>query len=350
MVKEEKISGSLKTLVRGSSGEALILENIVANTLMGGASNPTSFSASTEWPFKVSPKKSFMEIGIFFQKAIERLPWRLVVNNVTITREFKPLICSMGSYGSFCKMILDITPIVSSKQITKFDILIEYNGLTPINLAHVSIIGVKEGYNVYSRFAYISGALSLPPGSSTKLVLSDKYTEHIKARLLVYMPHSMAKLNVGSETIEFMNISNVDGIQEVEVNLDLGVGAEINQLYFKNSSVKANYLPREVVISSLALLQLEKRGPKLVVEVSSVSDNYIEAAIVNNGDATASRIIVLSLAMGEILSRIHLDKLDPGERSETIKIPRRKDTLTTVRVIWRYIDTTKFNEVKIRPG
>gem|GEM_PF-5405752 len=349
-MKEERITGSLRTLLRGGSGEALVIENIVTNTLMGGTSNPTSFSVSAEWPFKVSPRKTLMEVGIFFQKAIERLPWRLVMNNVTITREFKPLVCSIGSYGSFCKMILDITPIVDSKQITSFDILVEYNGLTPINLAHVSIIGVKEGYNVYSRFTYISGALSLPPGSSSKFILPDRYSERVKARLLTYMPHSMAKLSISSEDIEFMSISNIDGLQEVEVNLDLGIGPEINQLYFKNSSTKANYLPREVVISSLALFQLEKKGPRLVVKVDKVMEDYVEATIVNNGDVTANRIIVLSLAMGEILARTYLDKLDPGEKSQTIKIPRRRDTLTTIRVIWRYIDRTEFSEVKIRPS
>jgi len=331
-------TGSLQLYLSGHGSIDLLYENSLPEIALGGSSHPTSYSVVFEHSLKASAiDRALLEVGIR-ASSMEIPRWKISFNDVVLTREFKPLICVETSDGFFCKLIFDVTPIVTSKQKYEHKVEIEYMGVKELILYHIGLLMLGSYEAARSLYGFWSGAISLQPSNSIDIVLPQKF-DRAKARIVAYLPHTDASLVVSTSSSTTV-ISRSTGMNEFTVELE-----DASYLRLEHQG-PGGYYPKEVLVSSILVYQIEIPEPSIEVSYNPNNGN-IELNISNNGSDSAENVVVVSIAVGNVIDRKVLGELKPGQ-SQTVSLNIKQGSTNTIRVIWKHRGKTMFKDIKVK--
>jgi hypothetical protein len=259
--------------------------------------------------------------------------FRIECCGVTISREFKPIMCVDLEDGErLCKLVYDVTPIVSSKNIGDVEVRVSNFGATLLRLDHVSFASVYEVEGASGDIVYYSGVLLLEPGEGYRLPLAvHRYP--VRLHVVTHMPHSEGVIEVNGRRLKGA------GYGEYVVDIDRANYVEIS--YHGRSDV----YPRSA--SVLALLVAGGVVPRPIIDVDAerLGLDRARVKIRNRGSAVAENIIVVSIHKGLVIERKVVPRLEEGgEASIDIGV---KGGLTTIRVVWRHLGELHMREARV---
>jgi hypothetical protein len=305
-------------------------------------------------PLKEKLEYALLEIGVVVPS--EKVNWRIKVNGISVTKEFKPHAVSPSGNGLFAKLVYDITSILKTPESLRkrrVNVTFKTEGMTDILIRQVSLLALYPTDEAKTHISYLSGSVSLKPGE--KKVFETRYSGGngiLKAILFVPSKRAMSKIVINGEQVH--EIYNIQGIDEINFKLDKL--AEKNTIEIEHIDIGEKYYPRELNISTLLLYKQIYKEPKLeiteynVPEVIPVAGGSISVKIENKGESRPDKTLLVVMLHGNVIARRKLDNPLPGEKLETsidVKLPEGTHDLV-VRIIWNKLSKMYYMDKRIR--
>ncbi len=351
------VSGDLKQYVSDVvHGEALY-KSVTSTIKLGGLEVSKAYiPIDLLLPGSLPISKAILELAVRSRR--ERFTWRLKVNGVPVTREFKPNSTASTEHYLFSKLVYDITPIMQAREGRRrhrCNLLVRYEGSDELYIDHIGLLVYIDSEDARSHVSLVSGALALEPGENFAYMHKHPTGLSIPGalRLFFYSPSTYAGLRVRfNERFEEV-FTSIHGSSEESLEVD-EIGGE-NRVEIKHLEAEELYKPREILVSSLLLQQIMYREPKLVVKESLIpekmsSGDRIKLVIANEGKAKPDKALLSIIHLGTTIYRKELPLLEPGEETVVeapVKLPKGEHPLV-VRLIWRKLSRTNFIDTKTR--
>ncbi|MEM0380261.1 MAG: hypothetical protein QXX35_05845 [Desulfurococcaceae archaeon] len=279
--------------------------------------------------------------------------WRVKVNGINVTREFKPIVYSkIGNY-LFTKHLFDITSVLKTPESMKrsrVNVTFKREGGQPIIIEQISIIALVKTIEAFSTVKYYTGCLTLEPGDETSLDIGFKQKDSL-LRLTCFIPNKLAELLVNIDDKKTYRINNAHGM--IDETIQASDLFEINNIKLKYVESSEKYLPREICLSNLIVLSSTYSKPDLFIEeldVPSRAKSSFKARIkiVNKGSSKPDKILLVVFNKGEIISSKSIQPVEPGgEIVEELVINQPPGQHNLVfRIIWRKLARMWFTEEK----
>jgi hypothetical protein len=336
------VKGALPLYISEEIKDVLVEYHNVYPDMLLGQTALTRFRT----PFHVEKPenilKSLLEIGVIVPR-LSMYNMILVFNNVTLTRELKPGVCVDIDNKYYCKLVFDVTPVITSKPSQTLRLDAEYRGVEEINIAHVGFITLKKSGEASSSILFYSGSLLLDPGEAYILKLQQKM-ESALARFVLFVPHPSAVVKISSndDSVKPLEISGASGFSEY--TMSVGNVSEIRIEYKGDKS----YYPRTLILSSVLVYKSSMPLPSIDIAIREIKGDKALVKVVNSGTGEARNLILTSISRGNVLDRQLIERLEPGQEEE-LEV-RMDPSFSSIRVIWRQLDKTEFKEVRIRNG
>ncbi len=320
----------------------LLVKHVVDTPLvrLGGLQSSTEYSFVFEPPVEVKPVRAYLEVGMVLRDRV--LPkWRLWVNRIAVTREFKPALLLDLDEASryYAKAIYDLTPVLGSSE-PPYRVVVQYEGSPEIELTDISVLALYPDEASTTTYLYYGGALAMMPGEE-KVVKLPYAVEGARLSLVVGMPSRAAELVVGCGPRE-VEVKGLVGYHEISFECG-GVARELRMVYRKPPYP---FYPRTLVISSLLVERSVKSEPRLSFRSVERTGRGVVVTVANEGSARPELALLVVTSRGLVLKRLELPALEPGAetRVELGEVPEG----SSVRLVWRYKGETKVREVRLR--
>ncbi len=330
------VAGSLRTYdsVVNASG---ILYRVVdtPSVRLGGLHAQTEYSVAIEPPISTSPSRAYLEIGLLVKEP--SIPkWRLWLNSIAITREFKPSFMVELESGLYAKTVYDLKPVLASQK-PPYRIVIQYNGSPEIEVADLVLTALYPDEDGKVTYSSVSGALILEPGERYSISLPKASTK-LDVSAVVRLPNKFAKLifRCGEHEVP---VHGYAGWREVSLHC---TGSSLEVEYVK---LTEPYYPRKALIVSIFASHEVRKEPVLEVRVVG-SDEGFAAEVFNKGMVPPESAILLVFQRGIVVKRVELPSIEPGGK---FKVDLGSEARgATLRLVWRYKGKTKLIEYKVR--
>ncbi len=349
------VSGDLKQYVFERFDGEVIYKSILPGVRLGGLEVSKAFiPIDLVLPGEIEVSKALLELAIKSQR--ERFTWRLKVNGVPVTREFKPNSVAETRDYIFSKLVYDITPIMQARRGRRHrcNIVVKYEGSEHLIVEHVGLLVYIPSEDARSHVSLLSGALALDPGEKYRLTLRHPPGLDAYGRLHVtlFSPSTQAEIGIRFNGVFETTLSSIVGGEEAVLEIS-GVGGE-NTVEIDHVDTGSAYYPKELLVSSLYLQQSLYREPRLSIKDLAVPDKLesggrIRITVVNEGDSVPDKALLTIIHLGTIIYREELPKLKPGEETivePTIKLPKGEHPVV-LRLIWKKLTRTTFTDKKI---
>lgn len=296
---------------------------------------------------------ALLEIGVLVPST--NIQWRVKVNGISVTKEFKPHIVSKAGGSLFAKLVYDITSILRTPEglrKKRVNVTFKHEGGEQIVVEHLAVLAFYKTAEAVTDIAFLSGAVSLEPGEET--IVNTPYTGiHGVLRSTVFIPSSNAQAFIEINGGKRININGVQGPYEVIETID-GL-KENNIILFRHKETETIYYPKEVRLSNILILRTEYKMPKIEVRDIDIKDagkgdKIIHVKLVNNGVSKPDSALIVLLSLGNVVARKIIEPVEPGQEVEEeirVNLPRGEYDLV-LRIIWRKLSKTWFNDKRIK--
>ncbi len=294
---------------------------------------------------------SLLEIGVLTPHT--SVEWRVKVNGINVTKEFKPLSTSKIGDKLFAKLVYDITSILKTPESLKrkrVNVTFKREGGEPLTIEHIGIIALFSSGEAKSLVKYYSGASSIEPGEKTSLDLG--LSGEALLRTALYMPSRSAVVELLVSGKNFAEITNIQGMSE-EIHRLTGFN-EVDRIEYHHVDTGEKYSPKEIGLSNLLVYRVEYAKPELVLEelkIPSEVEGEVRAKlrISNRGLSKPDKALIVVMSRGEVLVSKGLEPIEPGHETEAevvIKQPPGEYQLV-FRIIWRKLSQTWYREERV---
>lgn len=350
------VKGDMKQYILDTISGDVVYISRTPNIKIGGLSSSKAFiPLELRIPEGVKIGKSVLEIALKVPR--ENITWRLKLNGVPITREFKPNDIVELKNFYFAKLVYDVTPIIKSmedKRRNRCSVLVKYEGSEELFVSHVALLTAFETEDARSSVSMVSGALALEPGETANISIRHKPNTGLSGELktVFISPSTQARISIGFNGEHLYLVEGIVGGDEL--TLKVNNVSEVNNVEIKHLDTPTLYYPKELLLSTILLLQTHIKTPKLEVkdiilpEKMSRGDK-IKAVIVNNGESKPDKALVTLIHLGTTVYQEKLPALNPGEETVIeipVNIPRGEYSLI-LRIIWRKLTKTYFVDKRI---
>ncbi|PUA33447.1 MAG: hypothetical protein B7O98_03235 [Zestosphaera tikiterensis] len=239
-------------------------------------------------------------------------PWKISLNDVTLSREFKPQTLLEFSDSTYALLAYEVTPIATNPG--KYLLKISSETSETLEVLQASLTGVSESMNVLTAVSHYSGIVGLAPGESTAFELPDKGFS-LGAYLSVKTPSKNSALVIehGGIKSRYANLLEVDEV----VIKDMTTAVDDKTLKIKHEVLNNNNVGslsvKTLLLSDVLIYKPLSRGPQLNLDLIKASDGRIEVLVSNEGDVNAEKPQLVLLANGRLINKYVIDKLIPGE-------------------------------------
>ncbi len=328
--------------------------NTYPNIQIGGIV-PTrkTIPISFHHPLKKELEQALLEIGVRVPDT--RVRWRIKVNGISITKEFRPHgICSSGG-EYYAKLVYDITSVLKTPEsLRKRRVNVTFKtegGGGRILLEHLGILAFYPTSEAISSIYYLSGALSLEPGEE----YTASFNYHSSKALLsssLYMPSPDAVGRIGVNNHELI-VSGIHGMDEFTGNVeDL---SDRNILRLLHEDTGESYYPKEMMISSIILIDKQLKEPLITIEKIETpeelrSGGKLGVIISNKGETRPDSLLVVLMNLGSVVYRQRIKPLAPDESAQLeipVNLPAGEYEVV-LRLIWNKLSRNWFEERRIR--
>jgi len=342
-------NGELKQYLAEKYNGDIIVSSIDTSVSIGGLRNPRFRKVILNIPpVKMSKvDKVLLDVSISTTFNPLNIKWKLLFDEFTLTREFKPQILVEDNGFYYSKLIFDLTPVY--KYSTKHTLGVQFEGAEPITVEHVNLVIFYPVEGASSSITYLSGALLLKPGEETALNVSIEPIEGEGfVKIVGVVPSRQAKVKVFFNDKLIHTIEGVLGVEEITAS-PIDVNDE-NIIKIQHLPSTTRYYPSSFRLSTIIVGKNKIPLPRITISETKVEDNKLIIKITNQGMVEPDRLILLVTHLGSIIYRGKLKPLKPGE-TELIEVPLkgiRGCNNITIRAIWGKLSKTEFVEAKVK--
>lgn len=342
-------NGELKQYLAKKYNGDIIVSSINTSISVGGLRNPRFRKVILDIPpVKMSKAdKVLLDVSISTTFNPLNTKWKLLFDEFTLTREFKPQILVEDNGFYYSKLIFDLTPVYRHN--TRHTLGVQFEGAEPITVEHVNLIIFYPVEGALSSITYLSGALLLKPGEETTLNVSIEPTEGEGfIKIIGVVPSRQAKVKIFFNNKLIHTIEGVLGVEEVTAS-PIDVNNE-NIVKIQHLPSATRYYPNSFRLSTIIVGKNRIPRPQITISEANIEDNKLVIKIANQGTVEPDRLILLVTHLGSIMYRGRLKPLKPGE-IELIEIPLkgiRGCNNITIRAIWSKLSKTEFIETKVK--
>lgn len=348
------VEGKLLKFIEKSYSGDLIYTSAIPNTRIGGfMPSKQTIPLSLIHPKNAELEYALLDIGVLVPS--QNINWRVKLNGISVTKEFKPHILSPAGNMYFAKLVYDVTSILKTPEglrRRRANITIKLEGGEHIVIEQLAILAMYNSGEAESTVTYISGALSLKPGESSSLNINYR-GERGALRTTIYMPSSIARGHIYLNNNLLLNIENSQGMDEYVVEVERMVRE--NTITFKHLEAETTYFPKEMRISNILLYNVKYMKPELGIEEVSIPDTLhkdqeIEIVITNNGESAPDKALIVIMNLGNVVARKKIKPLKPGEKiKDKIKLNLQPGNYELVfRIIWNKLSKTWYKDIRYK--
>jgi len=299
---------------------------IPSTTVLGGHGNPRSDSYGFYIDNALNP--SLLALVVSSRGFSGNMTWKVALNEVTLTREFKPQTIVEIDDRVYAVQVFDISNITRSSGMYNLRIVCE--AAEPISINSVFILGALKSGNVSATLSVGVGVLAVKPGETTSLKLGQKKSIRNSLLLIYDSPSRRAKikLSVGGKEL---SISGKVGTYELLLE-----DVDADEIRVVHEQSQLPYYPKYFKIYGLLTYSTSIKGPDVKVKDITISeDGKLHVTLTNTGDVSAINVLLVGMHMGEVVFRDMIKEIKPQtviERTYRVK-PRYDNTL--VRLIYQ---------------
>ncbi len=296
---------------------------------------------------------ALLEIGVLVPST--NIQWRVKVNGISVTKEFKPHIVSKAGENLFAKLVYDITSILRTPEglrKKRVNVTFKHEGGEQIIVEHLAVLAFYKTEEAVTDITFLSGAVSLKPGEET--AVNIPYTgAHGVLRSTVFIPSSNAQAFIEINGSKRIDIGGIQGPYEIIETIDNL--KENNTILFRHEEAETMYYPKEMRLSNILILRTEYKMPKLEIKDIDVRDaekggKIIHVKLVNNGVSKPDSALIVLMSLGNVVARKIIEPIEPGQEVEEeipVNLPKGEYDLV-LRIIWRKLSKTLFNDKRVK--
>ncbi|RLG82204.1 MAG: hypothetical protein DRO09_00850 [Thermoprotei archaeon] len=305
-------SGDLHRYIAGEV-EGLPYHYMLANVAtLGGYGNPRSATAIiyTDQPLE----RSLLSLHL----ASEEIPrgnilWKVSLNNVTLTREFKPQITVLSDEGAFAVQVFDVSKLTGTSSRLELKVMTESSGL--ISIEAITLFGIIPRKGFKTGLEYYIGSLVLRPSDRYSLRLGSRSNSKGAMFMVMSVPSRNAVADVLVNDRVVYTVRGITGTYDFTVrDIELTPGGAVLAIRYREP--KAQYFPKYIKVFNVAAYETMVRGPYITISKAVIDNERLHLAISNEGDIAAERVILIGLSAGEVVFRDVVDRVGPSELVE----------------------------------
>lgn len=280
-------------------------------------------------------KYAVLELLVESRRAVPE--WKLKLDNVNITRQFKPthfLVAGEGERGLY-KFVYDVTSILNAHEILSkewINVLVKYEGGEPFTVRYLLMDAIYEDQDAYVSYRHSTGLLLLEGGERYSFPLEEFSSRAVDSRLIIYAP-KQAEVKISTDRHNLVTRLPQGGVEDY--TLTFNEGAKFIEVEL--GATKHSY----AILSSITAYRCLMREPKL--ELCSVDYAFsgnklvLKLKICNKGESSPDKLIVSVLRKGNVLRSLHVPQANvpPGGFVEhVVDLPSDRLDEINVRLIW----------------
>ncbi|MEM2021426.1 MAG: hypothetical protein QXP80_04280 [Zestosphaera sp.] len=231
------------------------------------------------------------------------LSWKVSVNSVNVTREFKPQVIVNLEGLTYASQVFDVSQI--AREPGKYLVRLSTESSRIVEILSVSLVGVSPSVDAEVALRHYSGVLILSRGESYSLEHPEEGLE-LGVEGVIEMPSRGTEfiIKCGNEHV----LTQLVGVNEVSLRGFTASPEGHCTLVHRGGDVT-----KPVVVSDLILYRPLTSGPQIHVEASLINAKEIQLTVRNEGGASLRRGLVVILREGRIVARSELNDLCPGD-------------------------------------
>jgi hypothetical protein len=257
--------------------------------------------------------------------------WKIALNGIALTREFKPHLESRISENIYQALfVYDVSKILNTIQpLALFKM--KYEEKEPITINAVSLITLHQYNESNVKIACVAEALSLDNyvlDLSQHVLDQKKYKESMLYLGIVSEQGSKLKLNSSDSNLAVHNLGR--GFNFIETSLR---SAKTDKLILKGEDPLTRHIFHCIAHTTLEYPSITI---KQYLITSNNNYNYLELVLANESPVDADDCEVIVFKMGIPIQRLSLGPFNAGE-GRSIKIPllNKISGRIVVRLVWR---------------
>ncbi len=281
-------------------------------------------------------------------KRPEMTRWRIWVDGVPVTREYRPNHTLWLGDREVSTSIFDVTPIIRrDPRRTRHKLTIINEGSEPLLLLYSMMLKAMEMSEALTEVMYMSGGLELKPGETKEFTLpslDESSLTVVRIPIYALCTPSLVTVKMPGAVKEFSINSIAD-----EIRLSM---PSVGTIALTNNNACGSECP--LIAPSLVSYTERRRRPVLTVKTEEANESKdgmnVKVKILNTGDRHAENVQVILLCLGEPVARKMIEKIEAGDEVE-VELKARlpgKARVAVARVVWRDLDETMLAEDRIR--
>ncbi|MCD6084100.1 MAG: hypothetical protein J7J20_01015 [Desulfurococcales archaeon] len=324
--------------------QGLIHYTTISNPLvLGGYGNPRS--GYTVFSIDNNLSTAFLVLSVLCKSVPKNILWKVMLNGVTLVREFKPQLLEEWEEGVYAIQVFDVSQLLS--EVGRYTLSVKCESSEAVSIESVTIFGIAPLENARTEVIFKAGQVGLKPSESVSIEAPMSSRDGAgKALITLSMPSRKAVVDVAINGRKVHTIDGIVGVEEISIkNVRLGSKNNVTLLHRDTS---LTYYPRDVRIHNVLVYKLLVNGPKVSVEEASLSEGKLAIRLRNSGDVIARNVIIACLSAGEIFFRDVINALKPGEEvAKEYNVPV-KQKQAIVRVIYTGLLDQEVMTIKLR--
>lgn len=234
------------------------------------------------------------------------LPWKVSVNSVNITREYKPQILVSLEGVTYALQVFDVSQVI--KEPGKYLLKLSAETSKAVEVLSVSLVGVEQVQDTEIAMDYYSGVLVLKKNEKYVFTHPREGLE-LGVDIVAEAPSKTSEVAVicGEEIV----ISQLIGVSEISLKK-----LQASQERSCSVELRRSDVPKPLVLSDLLVYRPLTPTPQVFLEASLISNKEILVLVRNEGVSRLSKALVVVLSEGRVLFRSELRDLKSGDTAE----------------------------------
>jgi len=262
--------------------------------------------------------------------------WKIVLDEVVLTREYKPFIETNTGNAIRALFVYDVTSAIKGCEPT---LRVVYDGRNPVRIDVASLITLHDYPNFHT---YIEGYVHIESLAKQLSLTYGVPTSFTPNEGKIFLAVSAMKNDT-------MKVFSKEDNNSVEYPLSPGINlVEIDLGKYSAQTI-------DVVASSAQTIHLFNIlaysyavYPHIEVEELRIDDGSLHLILRNSGQESADDAMIVLLRLGTVIAQQKVGPIKEGERVE-ISVPLSgRYTPSLVRIVWRKATRTFLNDIKPR--
>ena len=285
-------------------------------------------------------KKAYLILAITLSSQFNPMyRWKIVLDEVVLTREYKPIIESSIANSIHSIFVYDVTSTLRNAEPT---LRIVYDGKDPIKIDSALLISLHSYENFHTYIEGYIHILSLTKELIRNYRVPTSFNANEGKVILGITTTKYDELSVlRKEDGKMLKTKLIPGFNLIELPIDL---LKEQTLTYRSQSVYTKHIFHLYVASYSTY-------PVITIDKVSLNpqDNTLHITLSNTGNTTPDSLMLVLLRYGTVLLRHTLEPLKPGEQREVaIELKDKKTMPSLLRVVWHKATKTFVTDTRIK--